>query len=213
MTRVTVYIDGFNLEYGLKEAASINNDWKKFYWLDFVKFFEHFTPNQNLQKVFYFSAPPLNTQKRNRQSLLLKANRLINGDRFEYILGKYYEKNVVCPLCHSAYTVAEEKRTDVNISVQMMRDCAQNNTDVLILVSADSDLIPPLEAIRKDYANKKIIVCFPPNRFSNDINNVIKRNRGSVIRLERNKGKFLASIMPDVVSKNEKTYTIPSEWE
>jgi len=181
MTRVTTYIDGFNLEYGLKQAASTHSDWQQFFWLDFVKFFEHFTPNQNLQKVYYFSAPPINTQKRNRQTLLLKANRLINGCRFEYILGKYYEKEVECPLCNSPYTVFEEKRTDVNISVQMMRDCAQDNTDVLILVSADSDLIPPLSAILKDYPNKKIIVCFPPNRFSNDINNFMKRNKSNVI--------------------------------
>ena len=40
----------------------------------------------------------------------------------------------------------EEKKTDVNISVRMIKDCIQDKTDKLILVSADSDLIPPLEA-------------------------------------------------------------------
>jgi uncharacterized LabA/DUF88 family protein len=213
MDRASVYIDGTNFEYGLKQAAEIDNDWNQFHWIDFIKFFELFVPHLDVQKVIYFTAPPINVQKRNRQQLLLKANILLNGSRFQYVNGKYYEKPLLCPLCNSSYTMPEEKRTDVNISVQMMRDCALNNTDVLILVSADSDLMPPLISIKNDFPNKKIIVCFPPNRFSNDLNNFMKLNRFNVIRLEKNKGKFLASIMPDTVSQGAKSYTIPPEWK
>ena len=140
MERVNYYIDGFNFYYGLKRLEVNDTDWKKFYWLDFVKLFERFIgDNQVLQKVFYFTATPLRLQKSNRQSMLLRANKLINGSRFEIIKGKFYEKQIDCPVCYSTFLRPEEKRTDVNIAVQMMGDCSLNNADMLVLVCADSD--------------------------------------------------------------------------
>jgi len=203
MERVTVYIDGFNFYYGLKRMKGIDNDWQKFYWLDIVELFNHFMrKTQVLQKVFYFTTPPINIQKRQRQSALLNANILRNGSKFEYVKGKFIEKQLICPICQSTYTVPEEKRTDVNISVYMMGDCAKNKMDTLILVTADSDLLPTIKYINKNHPDKKVRVFFPPEGFSNDINNYVKRNKGKVVRLEHNKGKFMSSVMPETVTKD-----------
>jgi hypothetical protein len=58
--KVIVYVDGFNLYYGLKK----NLRWRRYYWLDVVKFFEMFMkPNQELLCVKYFSAKPDNLDK------------------------------------------------------------------------------------------------------------------------------------------------------
>jgi hypothetical protein len=214
MNRVTVYVDGFNLYYGLKRMMAKDSEWKRFYWIDLVKFFDHFMGNgQRLHKVVYFTTPPMNIQKRNRQGLLLKANQLLNGSRFEVIEGKFYEKEVICPICGNKYTIPEEKRTDVNISAQMMRDCALNNTDVLILVSADSDLVPPLELVKNDYPEKTVKIFFPPKSFSYDLNGFIISNKGKVTLLKNHKIRFTNSIMPDVVTKDGKTYVIPPKWK
>ena len=214
MEKVTIYVDGFNFYYGLKRQKKIDPDWGKFYWIDIVKLFEHFLgANQVLQKVVYFTATPLNVQKSSRQSAFLNANKLINGNRFEIIKGKYYDKHITCPYCNAAISKPEEKRTDVNVSVQLIGDCALNKTDVVVLVSADSDLVPPLDFIRRNFPNKKIKVYFPPSGFSSDINNFIKNNRGKVVKLENNKGKFFNSIMPDTITKNGKTYSIPNKWK
>ena len=133
MERVTVYVDGFNLYYGLRRMRAVDADWQKFYWLDFVKFFEHFKDrSQILQKVVYFTTPPQNIQKSNRQAKLLDVNKLLNENRFEVIYGKFIDKWLICPKCKSKYKKPEEKRTDVNISVQMMNDCALDNTDVIV---------------------------------------------------------------------------------
>ena len=192
-------------------------DWKQFFWLDFIKLFELFIDNfENhpvLKKVVYFTTTPKNIQKKQQQDLLLKANRLLNGIRFEVIKGNYKDKSFKCPSCGYTYTIPEEKRTDVNISVQMMRDCAMDNTDILLLVSADSDLIPPIKSIKRDYPAKEVRVFFPPDNFSYDINHLMKSYRKKVILLERNKGKFKASVMPDVVEANGKTSSIPAEWK
>ena len=73
--RVNFYVDGFNFYYGLKNMKVIDNKWLKFYWLDYVKFFDHFIgENQILQKVIYFAAPPpFEMDMQNRQKTLFNA--------------------------------------------------------------------------------------------------------------------------------------------
>jgi hypothetical protein len=83
----------------------------------------------------------------------------------------------------------------------------------LVLVSGDSDLVPPLELICTDYPEKKIRIYFPPRRFSNDLNNILKRKRKKAVELEKNKPKFIKATMPDTVTKDGITYTIPPEWK
>ncbi|MCD8297542.1 MAG: NYN domain-containing protein [Prevotella sp.] len=82
--RVTFYIDGFNFYYGLRRTKQSEPIWKRYYWLDIVKFFESFLgKDQILEKVIYFTASPLNPQKSSRQSAFLNANKFLNGNRFE----------------------------------------------------------------------------------------------------------------------------------
>ena len=84
MERVNFYVDGFNFYYGLRNLKETDIEWKKFYWLDIVKLFEHFiNEKQVLQKVYYFSASPIALDESNRQRIFFKANELINGNRFE----------------------------------------------------------------------------------------------------------------------------------
>jgi uncharacterized LabA/DUF88 family protein len=47
-----------------------------------------------------------------------------------------------------------------------MSDAYEDRFDVAMLISGDSDLTGPVEAIRKIYPQKKIIIAFPPNRIS-----------------------------------------------
>jgi len=214
MERITVYVDGFNFYYGLKRQKGIDRDWKKFYWIDFVKFFEHFLgPDQVLEKVVYFTATPLNTQKSSHQSALLNANTLLNGSRFEVVRGKYYTKNILCPHCQASIPKPEEKRTDVNVAVRIVGDSALDKTDVIVLVSADSDLVPPLEFVRDNYPDKKIRIYFPPSYFSYDLSNFPKRNKGKAVKLENNKVRFFNSIMPDTVTDGSNSYSIPNKWK
>ena len=213
MDRVNVYIDGYNLYHGLKKMRMSDPDWQKFYWLDMVKLFDHFIlPGQTLQKVFYFSAPDHDPDRRLRQEILFRANKLMNPVRFEVIYGKYYKKNLMCKLCTGRYKTHEEKRTDVNICAYMMSDCALNNIDAVILVSADSDLITPIELIRRDYPNKKLRLFFPPLLQSRELTNVMKVIKKEPIYLSRHKQKFITSLLPDVVSKDNTTLTIPDKW-
>jgi uncharacterized LabA/DUF88 family protein len=158
--RVIVYIDGFNFYYGLK-----SQNWRKYYWLDLVKFAEGLLrPHQELVEICYFSAKPTNNQKAKRQDILFQANKL--NPKFMLYLGKYLTKDITCKYCHRVNHSFEEKETDVRIATTMLADVYQKRCDVTLLVSADSDLVPSMERIKEIDPSHKIIVCFPPNRHS-----------------------------------------------
>ena len=82
--RVIVYIDGFNFYYGLRK----NRSWRKYYWLDIVKFFESFMrENQELVAVKYFSAKPDNEDKRRNQNVLIVVIQFIRTKKRNLMLG------------------------------------------------------------------------------------------------------------------------------
>lgn len=212
MARVTFYIDGFNFYYGIKRAASIENKWNNAYWIDIVKLCKGFlAPNDILEKVIYFTATPLSKTKSQRQSAFLNANKAINEDKLEIIRGKYLEKHILCPYCNGDIYRPEEKKTDVNISIRMINDCIHNNTDTIILISADTDLIPPMELIKKEFPNIKLKVYFPPTNYSHDIVDFLRKSKTKPVLLKNNYKRFENAVMPDSILDGK--YTIPVEWK
>ncbi len=111
----------------------------------------------------------------------------------------------------------------MNISVRMIANCVLNATDTIVLVSADSDLVPPLEFIQKQYPEKRIKVYFPPSNFSCDLKdrsalplgsskNLMHHSSKPVI-MYKNERRFLDAIMPDVVTDGTKRYEVPEKWK
>ena len=188
--KVIVYVDGFNFYFGLKEKK-----WKKYYWLNFVSFFESLLrPHQTLVEVKYFSARPINSGKSDRQDLLFSANKI--NPKFKLILGKYLKKDVTCKNCNSVIHSFEEKETDVRIATNIIADAYNNRCDVSVIVSADSDLIPPIELLREIKPLQKIIVFFPPKRYSNDLKNIANATKS----LEGAKIMFENAILPEEIT-------------
>jgi uncharacterized LabA/DUF88 family protein len=158
--RVIFYVDGFNFYFGLR-----SKNWRKYYWLDMVGFFSSFLrPHQELIEIHYFSARSTNKDKHDRQDILFLANKL--NPKFILHLGKYLQKDIVCKKCGNVIRSFEEKETDVHLATCMLTDVYADRCDISILVSADSDLIPPIQAIRSIKPKHKILVFFPPKRYS-----------------------------------------------
>ena len=208
--RVTFYVDGFNFYFGLKRTKKSEPEWKRYYWINIVKLFESFLGEG---QVIYFTASPLSPQKNSRQSAFLNANKLLNGERFEIVRGKYLEKHIICPYCKGDIARPEEKKTDVNISVRMIADCVLDKTDTIALVSADSDLVPPVEFIQKHYPQKAIKIYFPPSNYSSDLKDNLLHHRSKPVLLLKNKKRFEFSVMPNIVQNELKKYTIPEKWK
>ena len=214
MRRVTFYIDGFNFYFGLKRTKKTTPQWGRYYWIDMVSFCESFLgEGQELEKVVYFTASPLSSQKSSRQSAFLNANKLLNGDKFEVVRGKYLEKQIICPNCKYNISRPEEKKTDVNISVRMISDCVLDKTDTLILVSADTDLIPPVDFIIKNYPTKSVKIYFPPSNYCLEIKDFLLKHHSKPVLLNKNEKRFSNAIMPPRVAKDGKMFCIPEKWK
>ena len=201
--KVIVYVDGFNFYYGLK-----SKNWRKYYWLDMVKFAEKLLrPHQQLIEVCYFSAKSTDNQKSIRQNAFFQANKL--NKKFSLFLGKYLTKDIVCKYCKRTNHSFEEKETDVRIATTMLTDVFNKRCDVTMIISADSDLIPAIERIKEINPNHKIIVCFPPNRhsfnlqkWSNGIKNLI------------DKKLYEESMLPEsVILSDGFILNRPNKWE
>lgn len=204
MIRVIVYVDGFNFYYGLKSAK-----WKRYYWLDVVSFFSKFIrQHQQIVQVNYFSAIPHDRGKEDRQDLFFSANKL--NPLFKLHLGKFLKKKIVCKNCQNKHISFEEKESDVRLATRMISDVVTDKCDISILVSADSDLIPPIELIRELKPKHKIFVYFPPKRQSFDLGS----KADSYVMLERHEQKFIDSLLPGEIVHPASGYLIkkPENW-
>jgi len=188
--KVIVYVDGFNFYYGLKSKG-----WRKFYWLDIVKFFDSFMrSHQDLVEVHYCSAVQRDTEKAARQELFFSANK--TNPRFVLHLGKYMDKKMKCRACSNTVHYFEEKETDVQLATLIIKNVVQERCDISILVTADSDLMPPLRLIREVSPKHKVIVYFPPARFSYDL----KNNANTIVDLGGHHKRFEASVLPNEIT-------------
>jgi uncharacterized LabA/DUF88 family protein len=81
------------------------------------------------------------------------------------------------------FLATEEKRTDVNIAIQMIDDAHRNRTDRFIVVSGDSDLVPAVDLVKTRYPDKAVIV-YVPSRHP-------KRGAATELRAAADKSKTL----------------------
>jgi len=164
MSRVMVYMDGFNLYFGLRSKG-----WRKYYRLDLVALAQALLkPGQMLQGVHYFTsrirANGRNLADRQRQTTYLEA--LSTLPRLQAYFGHYLEKPRQCRQCGAQWMDYEEKMTDVNIAVQLLTDAFDDRFDTALLISGDSDLTTPVRTLHTKFPAKRLIVIFPPGRQS-----------------------------------------------
>ncbi len=193
--RVAVYIDGFNLYHGLKHKG-----WQRYYWLDLEQFAKNLIrPNQQLRAVRYFTASVIPTVgdpgKPGRQATFLEALQTHSDISIHY--GYFLPKKLKCPVCGIVRQSFEEKMTDVNISVALLNDAQDDLFDVAMIISADSDLVGPIQSILDRYRNKRVIVAFPPRRQSKHLRQIVS----AAITIGRD--KLRDSQLPDEVVRDD----------
>jgi len=202
MDKVITYIDGFNLYFGISEAYQ-----KKYLWLDLEALSENLLrQNQKLDRVHYFTARIRNNhQKAKRQNTYLDA--LSTRTKIKIHPGKYLNTDVTCPMCHRVYKKPSEKMSDVNLASYLLVDAFQDNYDVAIVISGDSDLTTPISMVRQLFPKKQVIVAFPPCRSSVSLE---KTANGYYTIGERN---LVKSQLPDPV-KNSSGFDLfkPIRW-
>lgn len=212
--RVIVYIDGFNLYFGLRESKL-----RRCYWLNLGNLaLNLMRPGQRLVFTKYFTArisggmagdPPARRKKldakRKRQSDFLEALETLPD--FRMYAGQFLGKPMTCYKCGASWRTHEEKMTDVQIATELLVDAWHDNFDMGLIVSGDSDLVPPMRTIRQHFPEKRIVVGFPPGRESKQMKRAAHASftiKATV--LER-------SVFPEKVTKADGfVLRRPSEW-
>ena len=166
--RVIVYVDGFNLYFGLKEAGYSN-----FKWLNISNLaLSILKSNQELVDIKYFTSRVSNNpEKQKRQTTYLEALETTGINLF---YGQYQSGNIECLRCGNIWRTFNEKMTDVNIATEILVDAWEDRYDGAMLLSGDSDLVPPVKAVHRYFQNKRVFVIFPPRRHNNSLAAVAK---------------------------------------
>lgn len=203
MNGVIAYVDGFNLYFGLRSKG-----WRRYYWLDIQMLARSLLkPNQRLLFTKYFTArisgPP---DKEKRQSTYIEALETLS--EFQILYGKYQLNPRQCSHCGFQDEVPNEKMTDVNIAVEILKDAYQGKFDVALLISADSDLIPPVKTVRELFPDKRVVVASPPGRYSSALAHAA--DASFVI----GQAKLARSLLPEKIEKPD-GYTLrrPLLWK
>ena len=213
--RVTAYVDGFNLYFGLRDSGS-----RKHLWLDPVALIRSLLrPNQHLVALKYFTArlsggrgrsrDPLHDQregKRVRQSNYIDA--LSSLPMVSTYFGHFLDKRQTCRVCRSVWLSPEEKKTDVLIASHMLADAFDGRCEDLVLVSGDGDLAPPISMIRERFPERRVIVAFPPRRYAVEL----QRTAHAYVEIGMDKVRQ-SQLPPVVVTSRGHHLRRPPEWQ
>jgi uncharacterized LabA/DUF88 family protein len=201
--KASVYIDGFNLYFALKER-----NWQRFMWLDLVKLSETLIrPDQDLVLVKYFTSRIKNNPgKQKRQNAYLDALETLK--KLEIYYGNYQDFPIGCNGCGRRWPDRQEKQTDVNIATHMLMDSFRDGyIDDIILITADSDQCPAMTAVRS--LGKEVLAVLPPGR-ADYLEVPFAANRS----LELTAKKFQTSLLPErVTSKSGFVIVRPDDYK
>ena len=199
--RVIAYIDGFNLYFGMKDANLLSSK-----WLNIRSLIENLiSSNQELIEIKYFTSRVNNDpHKLQKQNKYLEALESVD---IKLYYGRYQRNSIECSRCGNEWPSYKEKMTDVNIATHMIIDAFQDKYDMAMLISGDSDLVPPIKEIHNNFNNKRVFVGFPPKRHNQSVSIVAK---GS---LTIGKKKIKDSQFPiEVIKRDGYVLTRPDDW-
>lgn len=156
MKNTNIYIDGFNLYYGLLKGTSYK-------WLNIQRCFERMYRSDHIQTINYFTAKVEGDDLIDQMRYLEALQTL---PKVQITLGRFQHKWIDCAVERCSYpnkrfSIPEEKRTDVNIALRMLNDAVKSDAERIVLVSGDSDLVPALELIRREHPGLELFVLIP----------------------------------------------------
>jgi len=202
MERVVVYVDGFNMYFGMMDAG-----FEKLRWLDLDALVKDLLlPNQQLAQVKYFTSRVSNNpDKQKRQTTYIEA---LESKGVKIYYGNYQRDSEECKRCGNIWPTYNEKMTDVNIATQILIDAYEDKYDMAMLISGDSDLVPPMKAVHELFNKKRVFVAFPPKRHNQSVALIAK---GSMIigRKKIADNQFAE----EVTKKGGYVLRQPSEWK
>jgi len=200
--RVSAFIDGFNLYHAIHDLG--RNELK---WLNLRALLENFTKKglHELGDIFYFSAYADWLQEKRKRHLVYV--RALKHFQVTPIMGNFKDKDIECRVCSNMWVDHEEKQSDVNLAVELVREAYKDSYDQALIVSGDSDLAPPIRLLKEIFPKKKVKVICPPGRFhSKELGSLAnKRAKIQIVHLE-------SSLLPAEMATRTGLITRPPEY-
>jgi len=206
--RANVYVDGFNLYYGLVRGTPYR-------WLDLGKLCRLLLPGDEINRIRYFTARvrsrPDDPGKAQRQQTFLRALETIPNLTVHY--GHFLERPVrmalADPPARGPRTVevlrTEEKGSDVNLATYLLVDGFDRDYELAVIISNDSDLLEPIRVVREKLA-LRVGVLNPQRTTSHALRQAADFYRP--VRL----GAIRASQFPDTLRDARGQIRKPSAW-
>jgi uncharacterized LabA/DUF88 family protein len=145
--KANVYVDGFNLYYGAVKDTPYR-------WLDIAAMCRLLLPRDQINQIKYFTAlvspRPHDPDQPKRQQAYLRALRTIPN--LSIFFGTFLTHEVMMPLASPAggyvkVTKTEEKGSDVNLATHLLLDAYNDDYEIAVIVSNDSDLLAPIQVV------------------------------------------------------------------
>jgi len=150
------------------------NGWNDVLWLDVQLLAGRLLmSDQKLIQTKYFTSRVRNNpEKEKRQNTYLEA--LYFSSEVKIFYGHYQSHVEICRRCGHSYPYSNEKMTDVNIATELLTDAFKDKFDIALLITGDSDLVPPVKSVHSNFPDKRVVVGFPPSRFNLSVKNIAK---------------------------------------
>lgn len=203
-----VYIDGFNLYYGLLKNT-------KYKWLNLHKLCEDLLPLADIKKIYYFTAAVKNTpgdlNKEWRQQRYIKALSTVPTIKVEW--GKIIDQRKIFQAADGSGPVEviqqKEKHSDVHMSCRMILDAGDNLFNTAAVMTNDSDFVIPVKFVREIF--KKNVIILDPNKDTSETS-ALKNAAGGEYRDVR-LSKVKEAQFPETISAFGTNFSIPPEWK
>jgi uncharacterized LabA/DUF88 family protein len=169
--RTVVYVDGYNLYYGLLRRTKLK-------WLDlFALFRDHVLDSSaELVQVRYYTAPVLgrmcdSAESPQRQRRYLQALRNMYPERVAVVEGKILAttpyQRLVKPIDNASHVKLvqvydfNEKKTDVNLAADLITGAWTGSYEQAVVCSNDTDLEAALAAVRNYHHDIRLGLVAP----------------------------------------------------
>lgn len=167
--RVACFVDGFNLYHAIDDLRKNQKPLHYLKWLNLKKLAHAFIrPSlETITDVHYFSAYAFwlsDASARHKQYVAALESVGVNVK-----LGQFKNKSRSCKQCKSNWIGHEEKESDVNFAVELLNRTWKNEFDRAIIVTADTDIVPVLQMIKKDHPCLELTAAIPEKRYGKAI--------------------------------------------
>lgn len=204
--KANVYVDGFNLYYGLLKA-------RPYRWLNLAALARKVLPKHRVNRIRYFTAL---VQERDRpqalahQQAYLRALATVPDLTIHYghfLASKVWMARVDPTASETKVRVhkTEEKGSDVNLASYLLADAFAGDFELALVISNDSDLVTPIRMVANDL-KLPVTVLNPHPYDSFELRKVASFHRKLRAR------ELKSCQFPAVLQDRNGTISKPSSW-